>query len=362
MSSQRGSVGKRHGAWRYRLYVNEAGRRVRKERGGFRTKGEATAALNRQLDNDRLGPELARELYPEHFTFDKLADEYVDQYPPEASSKKTLEHRLGYARTTFGKLELSHITAREVKAWRARLPKGMARGIHQVFRQTLAYAVDAGLLNENPAKKVPNPEARREEITPFDSWTELETIAAEIDPRWRAIPIFAAGTGLRPQEWIALERADIDRDELVVHVRRTYSSGALKSYGKTDRSRRRVPLRDMVLEALDEMPRRIDSKLLFPAAKGEHLDLNNWRRREWLPAFKAAEIDKRRIYDMRHTFATFAIAAGTPLYYLSRFMGTSVQMIDRTYGHLFSDAEAEVRDLLNLWDGCALGADQAESG
>ena len=32
-------------------------------------------------------------------------------------------------------------------------------------------------------------------------------------------------------------------------------------------------------------------------------------------------------------------------------MGTSVKMIDATYGHLVADAEAYERDLLNAYDG-----------
>ena len=44
-------------------------------------------------------------------------------------------------------------------------------------------------------------------------------------------------------------------------------------------------------------------------------------------------------------------------------MGTSVEMIDRTYGHLAPNADAYEAELLDAWDdenradGCALGAD-----
>jgi integrase len=35
----------------------------------------------------------------------------------------------------------------------------------------------------------------------------------------------------------------------------------------------------------------------------------------------------------RHTFATEALAAGVSIFELARLMGTSVKVIDRTYGH-----------------------------
>ena len=67
--------------------------------------------------------------------------------------------------------------------------------------------------------------------------------------------------------------------------------------------------------------------------------MHNWRSREWTPAVIAAGFSRRdengklrparRIYDLRHTYATFSLAAGVSLFALSRRMGTSVEMIDR---------------------------------
>jgi len=55
-------------------------------------------------------------------------------------------------------------------------------------------------------------------------------------------------------------------------------------------------------------------------------------------ALDAAGIERRVPYALRHTFASLAIAAGGSLFELSRFMGTSPQMLDKTYGHLLPDA------------------------
>jgi integrase len=52
-------------------------------------------------------------------------------------------------------------------------------------------------------------------------------------------------------------------------------------------------------------------------------------------------------YAMRHTFATWALDAGIDIYDLARLMGTSVQVIDRTYGHLAKGQAERARDRLN---------------
>jgi integrase len=153
-----------------------------------------------------------------------------------------------------------------------------------------------------------------------------------------------------PEEWIALERRDVDFEQRVVNVQRVVSDGKVKTYPKINRSVRRVPLRQFVLTALEQHPTRLDSRLLFPAPQGGFINIDHFRRREWQPSLRAAGLPPRRMYDLRHTYATFSLAAGVSLFTLARCMGTSVQMIDRTYGHLAPDAEAYEIDLLDSWD------------
>ena len=58
----------------------------------------------------------------------------------------------------------------------------------------------------------------------------------------------------------------------------------------------------------------------------------------------------RRIYDLRHTYATWSLAAGIDIFTLARRMGTSVKIIDRAYGHLVAGADTYERELLDWFD------------
>jgi hypothetical protein len=55
----------------------------------------------------------------------------------------------------------------------------------------------------------------------------------------------------------------------------------------------------------------------------------------------------RRVYDLRRTFATFALRAGISTFDLSRYMGASLTMIDRHYGHLARDGREHAIRLLD---------------
>ena len=118
---------------------------------------------------------------------------------------------------------------------------------------------------------------------------------------------------------------------------------------KTRLSRRAVPLQAIALDALDQLRPREDSPLLFPNTRGGHLDFRNFNRRHWRPVQKTVGIEPLRdLYDLRHTYATFALRAGVPVFALSRFMGTSIAMIDLHYGHLAVDSYQHAVSLLDV--------------
>ena len=304
--------------WAYRYRVD--GRcSKRPQVGGFATRAEAQRALRHTLARLRPGGTI---------TLAELVEEYLEVHQAAPATIEKLRWLLAKATTAFGDTRLIDLRSEQICAWRGTLPEGHRFEATQSLRQVLNCAVAWQLIDVNPARRgVANPLRRFPEKRPFDSWAEIEAVAERLSRVTGPMVTFAAATGLRPAELVALERRDADEAGGVVYVRRQFVCGQVK-HTKTRRSTRSVPLQSVAREALERLPRSA-SPLLFPSPRGGYIDLHNFRAREWRPAQLAAGIAPlRRPYDLRHTYATFALRAGVPVFAVSRFVGTSIAMID----------------------------------
>jgi integrase len=165
----------------------------------------------------------------------------------------------------LGEKRLADLSPRDVYAWRLTIPEGHRFEATQALRQVLNRAVDWGLIDSNPAKRgIRNTPRRAREKRPFESWQQLEAVAAKLSPVYGPMVVFAAATGLRPSELFGLDRRDVDREVGVVYVRRAFANGRLK-HTKTRLSNRAVPLQAKAREALDRLPPS-ENQILFPNA------------------------------------------------------------------------------------------------
>lgn len=352
--SGRGSVFATSGG--YGIRWNEDGRRPQKT--GFRTRTDA-----HRWFAENVAPRLREGVPSADITYGDFCDLFLDRHGPTVakSTKDTLEERLVASRERFGSWPLRELegASADIAAWRAELPESKRYRLTGAMRQALGAAVRWRYMTRNPAADAGrNPQPRAKELRPFDP-EQIEALALEIGALYGPLVIVAAETGLRPEEWIALERRDLDAGAVL--VQRKFANGVLTPYTKTHRSRRRVPLTSRALAALASLPPRLDTLLVFPAAEGGYIGLDTWRTREWYPALEAAGIDKRGPYALRHTFASEALAGGVSSFELSRLMGTSTAMIDRHYGHLVRDSEESIRARLDA-RGAQSGAKVASEG
>jgi integrase len=324
---------------------NEDGRRCRQA--GFPSK----SAARRWFETVEKKRMLGEPVDLPAVTFNELCDKFLAAHAAAVQERtiQTLRQRLQWPRAAFGEVPVRELERQvaEIAAWQATLPERYRYAVVSATRQVFACACRWGFLKTNPAVAVgPNPQPPTVEVVPF-TLAEVEAVAAELGPVYGSLVVFAAETALRPEEWAALERRDLDAD--AVRVERAVVDGALKAHGKTSRSRRRVPLSTRALAALDTLPRRIDSPLVFAAQRGGRIRLDNWRHREWYPALEAAGIERRGPYALRHTAITSWLAAGVPIFDVSRYAGTSLQMIERTYGHLARGSEELARQRIDAY-------------
>jgi integrase len=275
-------------------------------------------------------------------SFDDACEWLLANHPGDRNSVVKLRHSLVRARKAFGAVMVDELAYDTLAEWRKslNLSPTTVHGYTAAVKQVLNNCVRRGLIEESPARHLTNPDAGAGVITPFERIDEIEAVAAELPAEYQALPVFGCLSGLRPEEWLALERADI-RDGSI-YVNKRFVDGIVKAGTKNGSPERIVPLHPLAAAALRNQPTRLDTRLLFPALRGGHLMLTNFRDDVWKPAFTAAGIEPRRLKDMRHTYATWQLVGNCNVWALSKVMGTAVQQIERTYGRWIPGSEAVV--------------------
>ena len=120
---------------------------------------------------------------------------------------------------------------------------------------------------------------------------------------------------------------------------------------KRKRSRRVVKLQDFVLKALDSLRNsqllakeagcQAEPDLIFRSGTGSPLKQRNVKR-EFRRLLEAAGIRPIRLYDLRHTAATLAVAAGVSVKVISDQLGhASISFTLERYSHVLPSIQDE---------------------
>src|SRR5213595_2008740 len=174
-------------AFRYRTGGRDS---KRVQRGGFACEQDARDALDRELERVRRERRISRRL-----TLSELVETYLAQHDVQPVTIEKLRYLLSKATAVFGDRKIGELTSQEIAAWRMNLSPGYRFEATQALRQVLHRAVVWGMIDINPAKVgVDNPVRRRKEQRPFESWAELDAVAANLPPRYGPM-VFFAGRG-----------------------------------------------------------------------------------------------------------------------------------------------------------------------
>jgi integrase len=175
------------------------------------------------------------------------------------------------------------------------------------------------------------PQVKRLRIHPFttEEWARL----IKFIPAWYQ-PYFqlAVLTGMRPSEQVALKWGAVD--DKFIHVELSRVRNLEKRDLKTWASNRRIEIRpsmDKVLQAL-KTQREIKGGYLFLNMAGKPIQ-QNVLREVWVTAIKKSALPFRRMYETRHTFASWALASGETPEWVARTLGhVNTSMVYKTYG------------------------------
>lgn len=260
--------------------------------------------------------------------------------------------------TSLGYLRLADLTFEHVQGWvgdleASGLRPATVRKAHQIFGQMLDQAVRARRLRWNPARGVELPKFSPPDQRQFLIPVEVELLAATIEPRYKALVLLAAYSGVRWGEATALRVEDFDFLRRSVTIQRTLTEvgGHLTTNPpKTARSIRRISLSPFLVEAiaahLSQWPADRD-RLVFTAPEGGPLRRSNFRRRFWKPAIEKVGFGTFNFHGLRHSHASMLIAEGeNPKVIADRMGHASPNVTLAVYSHLFPGLDIAAADRL----------------
>jgi integrase len=163
---------------------------------------------------------------------------------------------------------------------------------------------------------------------------------------------------MRPSEYCALKWADLDFWSGQLSVCRSLDflpgGGWECSDNKTARSRRTIKLWASVAQTLRSHRTQQglerdaageswqDHDFVFTNELGGPVNRNNLAKRNFRRVLKAADLPQIRLYDLRHTAATTALAAGVPVKVVSEMLGhASVAITLDIYSHVLPHMQDE---------------------
>lgn len=262
------------------------------------------------------------------------------QIEPETLAKYRLDARA--VAGWFPQATLQSLTRAEVRNKIASLNLSRKRLLNLLtpLRGALSQAVEDGVLEVSPLAgfKVRRVSAPREAIDPFTR-EEIDRLGrTELGYLWT----FWAWTGLRSGEIIGLRWGDVDSGCVAIAIRRSVRVGREKRT-KTASGERRAVLLPMARAALASLTRGTETDSVFtsPSTRARwHED--RALARAFRKACAAAEVRYRYPYQLRHTFASWALSSGENPLWVARQMGhADVQMIFRVYGKYMPDMNPE---------------------
>ena len=315
----------------------------------FERKSDATDWVAKTRTEIRAGRALPVTWAKKH-TFADLVAEYnavrIPDYSATEQGKRAT--RIGWWLEQLGALRVSELTRERLSEAAGRLvthggksgkPASPATRVRYLatLSHVLAYAVERGWLNDNPArarggvKRPSEPMGRARYLDQYGEPERERLLAAcrrSHDSRLYPLVVMALATGARAGELMGLRRGDVDLQKGVAYLHRPARA---TQHVTKNKERRALPLIPKAVEALRAMPSRIGTDdYIFAGPRGKAA----FPRQGWERALAEAGIEDFRFHDLRHTFASYLAMSGATLPELAAALGHKTLAMVQRYAHL----------------------------
>jgi integrase len=213
--------------------------------------------------------------------------------------------------------------------------KGTAMGTVGLLGGILTFAVERGLRPDNPVRGVKR--FRDKKFERFLSPSEMAQLgdalsAAQQDgesPFAVAAIRLLVLTGARKSEILTLKWDYVDTERGCLRLPDSKTGAKV------------IPIGAAALEALSDIARIEGNPYVLPGLEGRHFV---GLQKIWERIRKRAGLEDVRLHDLRHSFASVAVAGGDSLYLVGKVLGHQQASTTERYAHIAHDPLRAVAD------------------
>lgn len=327
-----------------------------------KTRAEVAKKLSAAIESHRAGLPTPNERQ----TFAQFVEKWIASVSPTLRDKTARNYALllrHHAVPHIGTIPLTKLQPADlIRIYEQRRKAGAApRSIlhlHRAVFRALRFAERWGDVTRNVAALVDAPRVSRTKMRALSAEEARRLLDVAKGDRLEAFLVLALSTGMRSGELLGLtwRAVDLDRGAIsVVASLQPTATGLELLDTKTNRSRRVIEIEPRVVAALrrhraaQEMERRVAGDawtghvgLVFTTPSGEPVDGRVLIRKWFRPLLKKAELPPVRIHDLRHSYASIALARGVHPKVVQEALGHSTIAVTLDlYSHVVPSLQRE---------------------